>query len=65
MKIGPGGPDIRPGAQGKRPQTSKTNGNSGTLPRLEGDLHQNFYFGLLNIASGPEIDDFRPGGINY
>ncbi len=32
-KIGPGGQESRPGAQGKRPKPSKTNRNSGTLPR--------------------------------
>ena len=32
-KIGPGGRDSRPGAQGKRPKPSKTFRNSGTLPR--------------------------------
>ncbi len=39
----PRGQESRPGAQGKRLQTSKTNTNSGSLPRPEGDRYQSSY----------------------
>ena len=51
-KIRPGGWETRPGAQGKRPKAAKSNRNSGTMPRLEGDLHQSSYRKFASVHSG-------------
>ncbi len=42
-KIGPGGQENRPETQEKRPKTTKTERNSGTLPRPKGFLYQRPY----------------------